>query len=71
VSWQALAPALGVASRQAAERRYLRLIPAITDQPGSTRDGRSAPNGIAGPDVARSPNGPTTTPPTCGAWPAR
>ena len=40
VSWQALAPALGVASRQAAERRYLRLIPATAEQRGSTRDGR-------------------------------
>jgi hypothetical protein len=40
VSWQALAPALGVASRQAAERRYLRLIPATGDQRGSTRDER-------------------------------
>ena len=40
VSWQALAPALGVASRQAAERRYLRLIPATADQEGSTRDDR-------------------------------
>jgi hypothetical protein len=40
VSWQALAPALGVASRQAAERRYLRLVPAAADRPGSTRDGR-------------------------------
>ncbi|GLY08601.1 hypothetical protein [Actinoplanes sp. NBRC 101535] len=40
VSWQELAPALGVASRQAAERRYLRLIPATADQQGSTRDGR-------------------------------
>lgn len=40
VSWQALAPALGVASRQAAERRYLRLIPAAADQHGSTRDAR-------------------------------
>ena len=40
VSWQALAPALGVASRQAAERRYLRLLPAATGQVGSTRDGR-------------------------------
>jgi hypothetical protein len=39
-SWQALAPALGVASRQAAERRYLRLIPATTEQAGSTRDQR-------------------------------
>src|SRR4051812_17209257 len=27
VSWQELAPVLGVASRQAAERRYLRLAP--------------------------------------------
>ncbi len=40
VSWQALAPALGVASRQAAERRYLRSAAAPTDQPGDTRDGR-------------------------------
>jgi hypothetical protein len=40
VSWQALAPALGVASRQAAERRFLRLVPATADQQGSTRDGR-------------------------------
>jgi hypothetical protein len=40
VSWQALAPALGVASRQAAERRYLRSVSAPTDQPGDTRDDR-------------------------------
>jgi hypothetical protein len=39
-SWQALAPALGVASRQAAERRYLRLVPATAEQSGSTRDQR-------------------------------
>jgi hypothetical protein len=39
-SWQALAPALGVASRQAAERRYLRLIPATAEQNGSTSDAR-------------------------------
>jgi hypothetical protein len=39
VSWQAIAPALGVASRQAAERRYLRGASA-TDQPGPTRDAR-------------------------------
>jgi hypothetical protein len=39
VSWQELAPALGVASRQAAERRYLRMTPATADRPG-TRDGR-------------------------------
>jgi hypothetical protein len=40
ISWQTLAPALGVASRQAAERRYLRLTSAPTDQPGATRDDR-------------------------------
>ena len=40
ISWQALAPALGVASRQAAERRYLRSAAAPTDQPGDTRDDR-------------------------------
>jgi hypothetical protein len=39
-SWQALAPALGVASRQAAERRYLRSASAAIDQPGGTRDAR-------------------------------
>ncbi|WP_091291658.1 HSP18 transcriptional regulator [Amycolatopsis xylanica] len=31
-SWAALAPALGVASRQAAERRYLRLQPSVTGE---------------------------------------
>src|SRR5579859_5313903 len=31
-SWAELAPALGVASRQAAERRYLRLRPSPDDQ---------------------------------------
>jgi hypothetical protein len=40
VSWQDLAPALGVASRQAAERRYLRLVPAAVGEQGSTREGR-------------------------------
>lgn len=39
-SWQSLAPALGVASRQAAERRYLRLAPAAPDEAGHTRDSR-------------------------------
>jgi hypothetical protein len=39
-SWQELAPVLGVASRQAAERRYLRLVPAGTAQEGTTGDGR-------------------------------
>ncbi|QQQ79778.1 HSP18 transcriptional regulator [Saccharothrix sp. 6-C] len=36
-SWAELAPALGVASRQAAERRYLRLRPS---QLGATAEGR-------------------------------
>jgi hypothetical protein len=40
VSWQALAPALGVASRQAAERRYLRSTAAPIEQPDATRDAR-------------------------------
>lgn len=31
-SWAALAPALGVASRQAAERRFLRLRPSVTGE---------------------------------------
>jgi hypothetical protein len=42
-SWQTLAPALGVASRQAAERRYLRLAtsPALADGgPPDTREDR-------------------------------
>jgi hypothetical protein len=38
-SWQLIAPALGVASRQAAERRYLRLTPAAAGQP-DTREAR-------------------------------
>ncbi|WP_250036652.1 hypothetical protein [Paractinoplanes maris] len=38
VSWQSLAPALGVASRQAAERRYLRSTSADPEQPDATRD---------------------------------
>jgi hypothetical protein len=40
VSWAQLAPALGVASRQAAERRYLRVRPATADEAGSTADER-------------------------------
>jgi hypothetical protein len=38
VSWSQLAPALGVASRQAAERRYLRLQP--TDGAEATKEAR-------------------------------
>ena len=40
VSWQVIAPALGVASRQAAERRYLRVTSGPANQPGTTRDDR-------------------------------
>jgi hypothetical protein len=40
ISWQALAPALGVASRQAAERRYLRNTTPTTTHPGTTQDDR-------------------------------
>src|SRR5215216_4226760 len=40
VSWAQLAPALGVGSRQAAERRYLRLRPAGGGDAGSTSDQR-------------------------------
>ncbi|TCC47344.1 hypothetical protein E0H73_43165 [Kribbella pittospori] len=39
-SWAAIAPALGVASRQAAERRYLRLNPHATDPAGMTGEER-------------------------------
>lgn len=40
VSWAELAPALGVASRQAAERRYLRLRRTDADAAGTTQDQR-------------------------------
>lgn len=40
VTWGQLAPALGVSSRQAAERRYLRLNPLPADGPGMTREHR-------------------------------
>ncbi|MFF0267645.1 hypothetical protein [Kribbella sp. NPDC004536] len=39
-TWADIAPTLGVASRQAAERRYLRLKPHAGDQPGITRESR-------------------------------
>ena len=39
-SWAAIAPALGVASRQAAEHRYLRLNPHTTDPVGMTGEQR-------------------------------
>ncbi|GAA3246310.1 hypothetical protein ACFO1B_54955 [Dactylosporangium siamense] len=38
VSWQTLAPALGVASRQAAERRYLRAAPTAGNGAGTRED---------------------------------
>jgi hypothetical protein len=40
VTWHDIAPALGVASRQAAERRFLRLHPSTNDSPGTTREQR-------------------------------
>ncbi|WP_327001831.1 hypothetical protein OHA72_42900 [Dactylosporangium sp. NBC_01737] len=40
VSWQALAPALGVASRQAAERRYLQAASIAGPSSGGTREDR-------------------------------
>ncbi|MET9271463.1 hypothetical protein [Kribbella sp. NPDC003557] len=40
VTWAEIAPTLGLASRQAAERRYLRLKPHTADQPGTTRERR-------------------------------
>ncbi|TWD73000.1 hypothetical protein FB561_6884 [Kribbella amoyensis] len=39
-TWAQIAPALGLASRQAAERRYLRLKPLAADAPETTREHR-------------------------------
>lgn len=39
-TWAEIAPTLGLASRQAAERRYLRLKPHAGDAPGITRESR-------------------------------
>ncbi|HET6738759.1 MAG TPA: hypothetical protein VFH76_07495, partial [Kribbella sp.] len=39
-TWAEIAPTLGLASRQAAERRYLRLKPHSTDDPAITREDR-------------------------------
>lgn len=53
-SWVALAPALGVASRQAAERRYLRLQPSNTGEKtgearvDAQRDHRAGDRAVAG-----------------------
>ncbi|MEQ7010993.1 hypothetical protein ABN028_32905 [Actinopolymorpha sp. B17G11] len=40
LTWAEIAPALGLASRQAAERRYLRLNPRAGETPASTREQR-------------------------------
>ncbi|MFI5695872.1 hypothetical protein ACIA58_28730 [Kribbella sp. NPDC051586] len=40
LTWAQLAPALGVGSRQAAERRYLRLKPQAVEHAGTTREHR-------------------------------
>jgi hypothetical protein len=53
VSWALLAPALGVTSRQAAERRYLRLQPTLTGEATGegrvqvTRDGRAGDRAVS------------------------
>ncbi|VVJ21473.1 hsp18 transcriptional regulator [Amycolatopsis camponoti] len=53
-SWVALAPAMGVASRQAAERRYLRLQPSNTGEKtgearvDAERDRRAGDRAVAG-----------------------
>ena len=71
VSWAAIAPVLGVASRQAAERRYLRLNPHTTNQDGMTGEQRvqAARDRRAGD--APSPNGPRPTRPGCADSPHR
>ena len=48
LSWRAIAPALGVASRQAAERRFLRLTPVTATAEPSTADGDGTRSGRAG-----------------------
>lgn len=40
VTWAEIAPTLGLASRQAAERRYLRLKPHAAEAPDTTREHR-------------------------------
>jgi hypothetical protein len=40
ITWSEIAPALGLTSRQAAERRYLRLNPSSDDEPETTRERR-------------------------------
>lgn len=67
-SWADLAGPLGVASRQAAERRYLRLRPGKV---GSTGEERVQTTRDSGPPNAPSPPGPATTPQTCAASPDR
>jgi hypothetical protein len=52
-SWAQLAPALGVTSRQAAERRYLRLLPSVTGEATgearvqATRDRRAGERAVS------------------------
>jgi hypothetical protein len=57
VSWQELAPALGVGSRQAAERRFLRSRPVAPLPAASARpDDRSRPGGGSQPDDRTQPD---------------
>jgi hypothetical protein len=58
VSWQAIAPALGVASRQAAERRFLRLAPAVAPTAGpSTVDVDAGHEAMTGTRQGRTGSG--------------
>lgn len=70
-TWADLAHPMGVASRQAAENRYLRLRPTGHASPEETEPNASRPCATAGPPTAPSPPGPATTPPTCVSSPPR
>ena len=69
-SWADLAPALGVASRQAAERRYLRLRPAPDGTSGTGDERVAAERDKRAGDKAVA-TGPGTTPPGSVNWPGR
>ncbi len=72
VSWTRLAPALGVASRQAAERRFLRLHqPDPGGAEAGSRDQCVQAVRDRRPLTARCASGPGTTVPTCASWPVR
>ena len=68
-TWADLAHPMGVASRQAAENRYLRRRPRTRRRPPAPNASR--PSATAAPQSAPSPPGPATTPPTCASSPPR